>query len=109
MNLLNQISPKPPSILFDKIYNGKAGVLPPSKFVYLIEKRGKGFYSEYLVGHLRKVYPNESGSLDYFDFVRCYMDKEVSMESTEEAERLVVWGYKVSLMDIQRAIFVKVH
>ena len=37
------------------------------------------------------------------------MDKEVSMESAEDAERLVVWGYKVSLMDIQRAIFVKVH
>ena len=33
---------KSPAILFDKIYNGKAGVLPSSKFVDLIETLGGG-------------------------------------------------------------------
>ena len=33
------------------------------------------------------------------------MDKEVSLDSAEEAERLVGWGCKVSLMDIQQDIF----
>ena len=54
------------------------------------------------MGHLWKVDPNESGSLDRFTFVRCYVDKEVSMDSTEELERLVDWDCKVSLIDLQR-------
>ena len=29
------------------------------------------------------------------------MDKEVSLDSTEEAECLVGWGYEVGLMDLQ--------
>ena len=29
------------------------------------------------------------------------MDNDVSLESTEEAERLVGWGFKVSLVDLQ--------
>ena len=37
------------------------------------------------------------------------MDETVSLDSTDEAERLVGWGFKVSLMDIQLAIFLKVH
>ena len=50
--------------VFDDIDNGKAGVLTPSKFVELIEKLGKGFHDEDLVGHMWKVDPNESGSLN---------------------------------------------
>ena len=41
------------------------------------------------MGQLRKVDPNESGSLDRFDFVRWYVDKEISLEYAEEADRLV--------------------
>ena len=37
-----------------------------------------------------------------------YVDKEVSLDSTEEAERLVGWGYTVSLMDIQLEIVLRV-
>ena len=37
------------------------------------------------------------------------MDEEVSTDSTEEAERLVCWACKVSLVDLQREIFLKVH
>ena len=29
------------------------------------------------------------------------MDEEISLESSEEVERLVGWGCKVSLMDLQ--------
>ena len=43
---------------FYKIYNGKDGVLPSSKFVDLIEILGEGFHSEKLEVHLRKLYPN---------------------------------------------------
>ena len=50
---------------------------------------------------MRKVDPNESGSLDRLDFVRWYVDEEVSMNSTEDAEHLVGWGCKVSMMDLQ--------
>ena len=53
---------------------------------------------------LRKVDPNESGSLDRFAFLRWYVDKVVSLDSAEEAERLVGWGCKVSLTDLQREI-----
>ena len=41
---------------------------------------------------MRKVDPNESVSLYRFDFVRLYVDKEISLESVEEAECLVGWG-----------------
>ena len=61
------------------------------------------------MGHLRKLYPNESGSWDRFDFVRWYVDKDVSLESAEEVEYLVGWGYKVSMMDLQREIFLRIH
>ena len=37
------------------------------------------------------------------------MDKDVSMDSAEEVESFVGWSCKVSLMDIQREIFLKVH
>ena len=61
--------------VFDKIDHVKAGVLPLSKFSELIETLGWVFHSEELVGHLQKVYPNESGSLYRFYFVRWYVDK----------------------------------
>ena len=83
---------KAATILFDKIDNGKAGVLPLSKFVYLIEMLREVFHSEELVGNMRKVNPNESCSLDRFVFGRWYVDKDVSLVSVEEAERLVGWG-----------------
>ena len=71
--------------VFDKIDNGKAGVLPYSKFVDLIETIGGGFNSDELEVHLPKIDPNESVSLDRFAFVRCYVDEEVSLDSIEEA------------------------
>ena len=100
---------KATTITFDKIDNGKNGVLPYSKFVELIETFGKGFHSEELAGHLRKVDPNESGNLERFLFVRWYGDKEVSLDSVEEAESLLVWDCKVTLMDLQREIFFNIH
>ena len=60
--------------LFYEIDNGKAGLLPSSKFGDLIEIIGVGFHGEYLTGQLRKVNPNESGSVDRFAFVRWYVD-----------------------------------
>ena len=36
------------------------------------------------MGRPQKVDSNESGILDHFDFVRWYVVKEVSLESTEE-------------------------
>ena len=42
-------------VIFDKIDNGKDGVLPWSKFVDLIKTLGEGFHSEKLAGHLQKV------------------------------------------------------
>ena len=62
---------------------------------------GGGGNTEELAGNLRKLDPNKSGSLDHFAFVRWYVDEEVSLESAEEAERLVRWGCKVNLMDLQ--------
>ena len=59
------------------------------------------FHSKELAVHLRKVYPNESGSLDCFAFVRWYVDNVVYLESSEEEDRLVVQGYKVILIDLQ--------
>ena len=44
--------------VFDKIYNGKDGVLPLSNFVDLVEKLREDFYSEELAVHMRKVEPN---------------------------------------------------
>ena len=60
--------------LFDEIDNGKAGLLPSSKFGDLIEIIGVGFHGEDLAGQPRKVDPNESGSLDHFPFVMCYVE-----------------------------------
>ena len=54
--------------VFDIIDNGRVSVLTSSKFVDLIETLREGFHSEELVGHLRKVYPNGSVSLDRFCF-----------------------------------------
>ena len=51
--------------LFDEIDNGEAGLLPSSKFGDLIEIIGVGFHGEDLAGQLRKVDPNESGSLNH--------------------------------------------
>ena len=79
--------------LFDEVHNGKAVLLPSSKFGDLIEIIGVGFHGEDPAGQLRKVDPNESGSLDNFSFVMCYvelfegpdgnkLEEEVSLEST---------------------------
>ena len=107
--LPNSDSAKAAEIIFDGIDNGKDGVLPYSKFVELIETLGEGFHSEELAGHLRKVDPNESGSLDRFDFMRWYVDEEISLESAEEGQRLVGWDCKTILLDIQREIFLMIH
>ena len=56
--------------VFDKIDNGKSGVLPQSICFDLIETLGEGFISMDLAGHLWKVDPNEIVSFDCFDFVR---------------------------------------
>ena len=61
--------------VFYGIDNGKAGVFPSSNFVHMIETLGWGFYNEELAGHLHKVESNESGSLDRFEFLRCYVDE----------------------------------
>ena len=92
---------KSASILFDIIDIGKYCVLTQSKFAEFIETLGGGFHNEDMAGHLRKVHPNESGSLDHFYFIRCCVDKEVSLDSVEQADRLVGWGCKFNLMDIQ--------
>ena len=80
--------------VFDNIDNWNSGFLPLSKF-------GEDFHSEELTGHLRKVDPNESVGLDHFVFVIWCLYEEVYLESAEEAEFLVVWVYKASLMDLQ--------
>ena len=59
--------------LFYEIDNGKAGLLPSSKFGDLIEIIGVGFHGEDLADQLRKVDSNESGSLDHFSFAMCYV------------------------------------
>ena len=87
--------------LFDQIDNGKVSFLPSSKSFELIETLGEGFHSEEMVGQMRKVDPNESGSLDLFIFVRWYVNEEVSLESTEESESFVCWFCKVRLMYLQ--------
>ena len=97
------------AIIFDNIDHGKDGFLPLSKFIDLIETLGRGFHSEELAGHLQKLYPNESGSLDHFAFVRWYLDEEVSLDCAEEAECLVGWACKVSLVDLQREICLLIH
>ena len=57
MNFLIHFA-KAATIIFDKKYRGKDGVLPSSKFVDLVEILGGGFHSEDLAGHMRKVDPN---------------------------------------------------
>ena len=58
---------------------------------------GGGVHGEELTGQLRKVDPNEGGSLDHFPFLGWYVDlvevpdgdkleDEVSMDPTEDAE-----------------------
>ena len=37
------------------------------------------------------------------------MDEEVSLDSVDDAERLVGWACKVSLMDLQRETFLMIH
>ena len=64
---------KSAAVVFDKIYNEKGGVLPSSNFVDLIETIWEVFHNEELAGHLQKVDPNESGSLDLFAFVSWYV------------------------------------
>ena len=53
------------------------------------------------MGHLRKVDPNESGSLDRFSFVSWYVDEEVSLDSAAEVENFWRWVFKVRLMNLQ--------
>ena len=50
---------------------------------------------------MRKVDPNESGSLDHFTSVRWYVDEEVSMDYSEEAELFLGWDCRVSMLDLQ--------
>ena len=92
---------KAQAIVFDETYNKKIGFLKLSKFFDTIETLGEGFRSDDLAGHLQKVHPNESGSYDHFDFVRWYVDKEVSLDYAEEAESLEGWVCKISLIDLQ--------
>ena len=87
--------------VFNKIDYWKAGVVLLSSFVELIQTLGGGGVSEDLVGCLRKVDPNRCGSLDLFEFVRWYVDEEVSLEYTEEAECFVDWVGMVIVMDLQ--------
>ena len=77
-------------IVFNEIDSGNDGVLASSRFVDFIETLDEGFNIEELAGHIWKAETNESGGLDCFDFVRWYMDEEVYLHSTEEAERLVL-------------------
>ena len=56
--------------IFDKIDNGKCGVLPSSKFGDFIQTREEGFHSEELVGNMRKLDPDESGNLERFAYLR---------------------------------------
>ena len=55
----------------------------------MIETLEEHFHSEDIPGHLNQSDQNESGSLDRFDFVRWYVDEEVSLESAEESECFV--------------------
>ena len=66
--------PKAAVRVFDKIYNGKAGVLTSSICFDFIETLWGSFHSEDLVVHLNKLYPNESVSMDQFYFLRWYVD-----------------------------------
>ena len=76
--------------VFDKLDNGKYGALPLSRFGDFIEMmRVGGVHSEDMEVHLRKVYPNKSGSLEHFASVIWYVDEEVSLDSSEKAEHLV--------------------
>ena len=75
----------------------------------MIETLVEVFHSEELTGHLWKVDPKESGSLDRFDFVRWYVDEEVSLDLSEEAECLVGWACKVILMGLKREIILKIN
>ena len=79
--LLDSDFSKADAIVFDAIDIGKAAVLPLSKLVYSIETLGESFRNIDLADHLQKVDPNESGSLDRFYCVKCYVDKEVSLDS----------------------------
>ena len=49
---------KAAAIVFDKIYNGKSGVLPSSNCFELIETLLEGFYSEDIAVQIQKVDPN---------------------------------------------------
>ena len=75
--------------VFDKIDNGKAGILPLSKVFELIETLEEGFESGDFDSHMWKVDLNESGRLDFFAFVRWYVVEEVSLDSVEEADHFV--------------------
>ena len=63
-----------------------------SKWYQDINTGGGGVHGEELEGHLQKVYPNESGSLERFAFMKWYIDEEVSLEYTDEAEHLMGLG-----------------
>ena len=69
-----------------------------SKFVASIEKIGEDFQREELTGNLRKVDPNESGSLDRFSFVRWY----VLHAGTEHAEH--IWIIITSVQEVDNVI-----
>ena len=58
---------------------------------------------------MRKLDPNESGSLDHFTSVRWYMDEEVSMDYSEEAELMVGWDCRVSMLDLQWEIYLNIR
>ena len=45
--------------------------------------------------------PKQKFQFGQFVFVRWYVEKEVSLDSTEEEDILVGWGCKGSIMDLQ--------
>ena len=53
------------------------------------------------MGHLQKVDPDKSGSFDRFAFLWWYVDKEISLDSSDKAKRFVGWVLKVNLMGLQ--------
>ena len=73
--LLDSDFSKAAARLFDKIDNGKAGVIPLSKFVEFIETHATARMVVELAGHHRKLYLNKIGISDHFAFVRWYVDK----------------------------------
>ena len=52
------------------------------QFFYLVETLGGGGYRDNLMGRMKKLDPNKSDSLDHFEFVGWFVDKEASLDFT---------------------------